>query len=98
MKGMQGGLAAERASRYWPKFLVEAMRTRSCSRSWLVLGWTWDQVRERRRMDEVPRAETMAKTEEKLFRMRHFCRVLACFGMDVTGKGDSRRLRPRSAL
>jgi hypothetical protein len=42
------------------------------SRRLEVLGFTWFQVRARRRMGAVPMAEMMAVREEKLLRLRHF--------------------------
>ena len=62
-----------RVSRYSPKFLVLPISRRNCSSTVRVRALTWAQVRCRRCMGAVPRAEMIDVKVEKLFMDRHFC-------------------------
>lgn len=72
-KGMQGGFAACRASRYSPKFLVLAINVLMFSRVPCTRAGTWSQVLLSRAMGAVPSADMMDVKVEKLFNDRHFC-------------------------
>ena len=71
-KGMHGACALLRASLYRLKFFVLAMSVLMLSRSSFVLVGSWAQVRFNRRIGAVPKADTTAVKEEKLFKKRHF--------------------------
>jgi hypothetical protein len=58
-KGIHGGFARCRLSRYSPKFLVLPISLRICSSTVMVRAGIWSHVRFRRWMGAVPRAEMM---------------------------------------
>ena len=70
--GMQGGLAAWRASRYSLKFFVPAMSVLIVTKVAFIRAGTWSQVRFKRAMGAVPSAEMIDVRVEKLFSPRHF--------------------------
>lgn len=70
--GMQGGFEACRVSLYSPKFFVLAMSFLMTSSVVLVRAGTWSQVRFRRAIGAVPRADIIDVSVEKLFSVRHF--------------------------
>jgi hypothetical protein len=76
-KGIQGGLARWSVSRYSAKFLVLPISLRMLSRTPMERWLTALQVRFRRWIGAVPRAEMIDVSVEKLFNWRHFWVTLA---------------------
>lgn len=71
-KGIQGGFALCRVSRYSAKFFVLPMSLRMLSNVAIERWLTALQVLFRRWIGAVPRAEMMDVSVEKLFNCRHF--------------------------